>query len=67
VVSQHASEQSTFTYEDFLALPDDERKRIDEEIDAMPAEELRALGQKVADFIYECDRVDLLLQGLDLE
>lgn len=67
MVAQSTGERDVFTYEDFLALPEDERRRINQEIDAMPDEELRALGEKLANFIHDCNHLDMLLRGLDLE
>lgn len=46
------SEQVVFTYEDYLALSDEEKKQIDRENDAMSPEELRALGEQAIDFIH---------------
>lgn len=46
------NEPVVFTYEDYLALSDGEKQQIDREVDAMLPEELRALGEKIADFIH---------------
>jgi DNA transposition AAA+ family ATPase len=62
-----ALEREIFTYEDFLALSDEERVIIDQENDEMTAEELRELREIATRVVHEQYQIELLLGSLDLE
>jgi hypothetical protein len=62
-----ALEREVFTYEDFLALSEEERARVDQENDEITAEELRELGEIATRVVHEQYQIELLLGSLDLE